>query len=102
MLIPHKLENLLEYKHEGIFDLLALFIIFSVAYTLDGEKEEESKKQEDDDGGDTKALMKELIKGVVAQMQEEVGRKSSTAELESTDLSALLQEEEEGGDGARE
>ena len=40
--------------------LLALFTIFSVVYTLNGEKEE-SKKQEDDDGGDMKALMRELM-----------------------------------------
>ena len=33
---------------------------------------------------------------VIAQMQEEEGQKSSTAELESTDLSAFIQEEEEG------
>ena len=43
--------------------------------------------------------MQELMKGVVAQMQEE-GRKSSAAELESAGLSALLQEDEEGDNGS--
>jgi hypothetical protein len=111
--------------------LLALFATFSVVYTLNAENQEESKKQEEDDGDDMKALMKELMKGVVAQVQEEEDQKTSAAELESTldglmsqiqddddqdsdalsqedngsddDLSALLQgEEEEGDDGAQE
>ncbi len=82
--------------------LLALFASFSVAYTqLNAENQEESKKQEDDGGSDMKALMKELIKGAVAQVQEEEGRKLSFAELESTLDSILLQGEEEGGDGAQ-
>ena len=106
--------------------LLTLFAIFSVAYTLNAEKQEESKKQADDDG-DMKSLMQELMKSFVAQVQEEEDQKSS-AELEryldgrlsqvqdddddsdvlkqenddSNDgLLAFLQEEEEGGDDAQ-
>ena len=92
-----------------------------MAYTLNVEK------QEDDDNDNVKSLMKELMKGVVAQMQEEADQKSF-AESQSTlndllsqiqedendsealkqedddnddNLLALLQEDEEGGDDAR-
>ena len=102
-----------------------------MAYTLNAENKEESKKQEEDNGGDMKALMRELMKGVVAQMQEDKDQKLSAAELESSctldgllsqiqddndisdslsqedndsddDITALLQEEEEGDDDAQE
>ena len=74
--------------------LFTLFAVFSVAYTLN------SKKQDDD--GDVKALMKELMKGVVVQMQEEEDQRSS-AELESA-LSDLLSQVQEDDDdeGGRE
>ena len=70
--------------------LFTLFTIFSVAYTLN------SKKQDDD--GDMKSLMKELMRGVVAQVQEEEDQKSS-AELESalSDLLSQVQDDEDEG-----
>ena len=72
--------------------IFTLFAIFSVGYTL------KSKKQ-DEDSGDMKALMRELMKGVVAQVQEDEDQKS-VAELESAlnDLLSQVQgDEDEGG-----
>ena len=71
--------------------LFTLFAVFSVAFTLN------SKEQDDD--GDVKALMKELMKGVVAQVQEEEDQRSS-AELESalSDLLSQIQEDDDDDD----
>lgn len=110
-----------------LFLLVTLFAIFSVTYTLNTEKQETSMKQEDDNDNDVKAFMEELMKGVIAQMQEEDDQKLIT-EMQSTlndqlsqvqddeddgevlkqdgddnsdkDLLALLQEEDEENDGA--
>ena len=71
--------------------LLTLFAIFSMAYTL-----KSSKKQDDDD--DTEAIMRELMRGVVAQVQEEEDQRSS-AELESALSDLLSQVQQDGEDG---
>ena len=83
--------------------LLALFATFTLANTLNAEKQDESIKQEEtnkqeDEDGDMKSLMQELMKGVVAQVHEEEDQKSS-AELENSLDGLLSQAQDDDDDG---
>ena len=89
---PHLPELQTNMKSFSIL-LFTLFAIFSVGYTL-------KSKTQDDDGGDMKALMRELMKGVVAQVQEDEDQKS-VAELESTLNDILSQVQDVGGEDGR-